>query len=138
MRSPVFFLFWLIGLSCNAGAQKQDVDVNAFEHQITNKDVQILDVRTPDEYAGGHIKNAMLANWVNKDEFTERVKYLDKTKPVLVYCASGGRSSQASQWLASNGFKQVENLTGGFNQWKLENKPFDATTNVTQLTIDQY
>jgi thioredoxin len=55
-----------------------------------------------------------------------------------VYCASGGRSGQAAQWLASNGFTQVENLKGGFNEWKSEKKPFDATANVVQLTIDQY
>src|SRR4051794_23944184 len=138
MKTFVFFLFLLVAFAYNATAQKQDVDPNTFQQHISNTDIQILDVRTPDEYNAGHIKNAMLANWINKDEFTDRVKYLDKTKPVLVYCASGGRSGQAATWLASNGFKQVENLKGGFNEWKLENKPYNAPTNITQLTIDQY
>jgi len=98
----------------------------------------VLDVRTPGEYNSGHIKNALLADWTNKSDFNNGVKYLDKSKPVLVYCASGGRSAQAAQWLAGNGFKQVENLKGGFNEWKFEKKPYDAAANVVQLTIDQY
>lgn len=138
MKSFILFLFAFIIFSCNAPAQKQDVDPNTFQQHMNEANAQILDVRTPDEYNAGHIKNAMLANWMDKETFTDRVKYLDKTKPVLVYCASGGRSSQAAQWFAANGFSVVENLKGGFNEWKIENKPYDAATNVPQLTIDQY
>jgi rhodanese-related sulfurtransferase len=100
--------------------------------------VQLLDVRTSEEYQAGHIRNALLANWMDQNEFTDRVKYLDKDKPVLVYCASGGRSSKAAEWLSSNGFTHVENLTGGFTEWKLENKPVEAASNVPQMTIDEY
>jgi thioredoxin len=137
MNRIAIFIFSILFFGC-ASAQKQDVDVNTFQQHLANSNVQVLDVRTPDEYQSGHIKNAMLANWTSKDEFTDRVKYLDKNKPVLVCCASGGRSSKASQWLADNGFTHVENLKGGFTEWKLKNKPYDANANVAQLTIDQY
>src|SRR4051812_44107470 len=112
MKSFILFVFAFIIFSCNAPAQKQDVDPDIFQQHMNETHAQILDVRTPDEYRAGHIKNAMLANWMDKEIFTDRVKYLDKTKPVLVYCASGGRSSQAAQWLAANGFSLVENLRG--------------------------
>jgi rhodanese-related sulfurtransferase len=134
----ILIVLSVILFSCNAPAQKQDVDASAFEKDLNNNNAQLLDVRTPEEYQAGHIKNALLANWMDQNEFTDRVKYLDKEKPVLVYCASGGRSSKASQWLSSNGFAHVENLTGGFTEWKLENKPVEAASNVPQMTIDEY
>jgi thioredoxin len=137
MKNIILILLGLI-FSFNVVAQKQDVDPNTFQQHISNTNVQVLDVRTPGEYNSGHIKNALLADWTNKSDFNNGVKYLDKSKPVLVYCASGGRSAQAAQWLAGNGFKQVENLKGGFNEWKFEKKPYDAPANVVQLTIDQY
>lgn len=123
----------------HAVAQTKDVDANTFQKEIsTNASVQILDVRTPGEYQNGHIKNAMLADWTNQIEFKDRVQYLDKTKPVLVYCASGGRSSKAAKWLADNGFISVENLTGGFTQWKIENKPVEGAGTEKQITIEEY
>jgi thioredoxin len=124
--------------SCNAPAQNKNVDASTFQQHLSNNDVQLLDVRTMDEYSSGHIKNALLANWMDKEEFTQHVQYLDKEKPVLVYCASGGRSSQAAEWLAENGFKNIENLKGGFIEWRLEKKPVEATGNVAQMTIDDY
>jgi thioredoxin len=134
----IFVVFIVVLFSCNAPAQKQDVDASAFQQHLNNPNVQLLDVRTAEEYQAGHIKNALLANWMDQTEFTDRVKYLDKEKPVLVYCASGGRSSKAAQWLSSNGFTHVENLTGGFTKWKLENKPVEGISNVPQMTIDEY
>src|SRR5438093_1582639 len=128
MKNIILFLFSLIIFSFSAIAQKQDVDPSTFQQHIDNSNVQILDVRTPDEYNSGHIKNAMLADWTNKSDFKNGIKYLDKSKPVLVYCASGGRSGQAAQWLADNDFKHVENLKGGFNEWKLEKKSYEAST----------
>lgn len=135
--STIAFSILLLSVSHKSFAQNKDVDVATFQQHLSTN-IQLLDVRTPDEYNAGHIQNAMLANWMNKQEFTERVKYLDKDKPVLVYCASGGRSGQAAKWLAENGFSHVENLKGGFTEWKLENKPFESASNASQLTIDQY
>ena len=124
--------------SCNAPAQNQNVNAEKFQQHATAPGVQILDVRTTGEYQNGHIKNALQADWLQQDQFKDRVKYLDKSKPVLVYCASGGRSGKAAQWLAQNGFQQIENLEGGFTQWKLENKPVEGMENVVQLTAAEY
>ena len=65
----------------------------------------------------------MLADWTNKAQFEERVKYLDKNKTLLVYCAAGGRSGQAAVWLKEQGFKEVVNLQGGITAWNAAGKP---------------
>lgn len=137
IRITISFCLAFILFSCNAPAQNKNVDVSTFQQHL-NDDVQLLDVRTMGEYSSGHIKNALLANWMDKKEFTQHVQYLDKEKAVLIYCASGSRSGQAAKWLAENGFKNIENLKGGFTEWKLENKPVEAERNVAQMTIDDY
>jgi thioredoxin len=138
VQNAIFFLLTSILFSCSEVAQEKVVDATTFEQHLNSNDVQLLDVRTIDEFNSGHIKNALLANWLNKPEFTERVHYLDKDKPVLVYCASGSRSSEAAKWLESNGFKHVENLKGGFTEWKLENKPVVAVNDIVQITVNDY
>ena len=111
----------LFFLACNSNAQ--NVDANAFEQKINAGGVQVLDVRTAGEYNGSHLKNVMLADWTNKAQFEERVKYLDKNKTLLVYCAAGGRSGQAAVWLKEQGFKEVVNLKGGITAWNAAGKP---------------
>ncbi|MBG9376577.1 thioredoxin [Panacibacter sp. DH6] len=140
MKNIMSLLLAVMLFSCSSNAQQgnKDVDATTFEKDIQKENVQVLDVRTPTEFADGHIKNAMLADWLNQAQFKERVQYLDKSKPVLVYCASGGRSSKASQWLADNGFTTVENLRGGITQWKIENKPVEGTSAQPQITEQDY
>ena len=111
----------LFFLACNSNAQ--NVDANTFEQKINAGGVQVLDVRTAGEYSGSHLKNVMLADWTNKAQFEERVKYLDKNKTLLVYCAAGGRSGQAAVWLKEQGFKEVVNLKGGITAWNAAGKP---------------
>jgi rhodanese-related sulfurtransferase len=111
----------LFFLACNSNAQ--NVDANTFEQKIIAGGVQVLDVRTAGEYSGSHLKNVMLADWTNKAQFAERVKYLDKNKTLLVYCAAGGRSGQAAVWLKEQGFKEVINLQGGITAWNAAGKP---------------
>ena len=80
--------------------------------------VQVLDVRTKEEFATGHLAKAELIPWTDKD-FTERVaKELDSAKPVLVYCRSGRRSAAAAKVLAKLGFADIRNLDGGILAWQ--------------------
>ena len=76
-----------------ACGQQQDLDPNQFQQKIADKGIQLLDVRTIGEYNSGYIKNAFQADWTNQAQFFDRTQHLDKSKPVYVYCASGGRSS---------------------------------------------
>lgn len=139
MRTILFLLLNIVLLSYTSNAQQNnDVDATVFQQHIAKENVQILDVRTTGEYKNGHIKNALLADWTNPDQFKNRVQYLDKSKPVLVYCASGGRSGAAAKWLAQNGFATIENLKGGFTQWKIENKPVEGVAHIPQVTTAEY
>ena len=91
----------------------------------------VLDVRTPGEFAKGHLENAKNYDW-DGSEFQEQVATLDKTKPVFVYCLSGGRSSSAASKMRSDGFKEVYELNGGIMKWRAAN--FLETTNNTTVS----
>lgn len=78
--------------------------------------LQILDVRTAEEFSGQHIDRAVNID-VNSPDFAKQVSRLDKTKPVLVYCLSGGRSKKAAKQLQEMGFKDVVELDGGIIKW---------------------
>jgi rhodanese-related sulfurtransferase len=82
----------------------------------------VLDVRTREEFEGGHLPGARLIPWTDGDFEERAVKELDRGKPVLVYCARGSRSAGASKKLASLGF-QVRDLDGGINAWKRGGHP---------------
>lgn len=79
--------------------------------------VQLIDVRTPREYNAGHIDDALLLDISKRDVFNNGVDALDKNRPVLVYCAVGGRSAAAAKLLADKGFSQIVDLSGGFDAW---------------------
>jgi rhodanese-related sulfurtransferase len=129
----VFILF-----ACNAQTKTASANAEEFEKGIANENTRVLDVRTAGEYNAGHIKNALLADWNNKEQFTERIKYIDKNKPVYVYCLSGGRSAAAADWMKANGFATVINLEGGINAWKKNSKPLEGISNDKQFTLEEY
>lgn len=93
----------------------QNVDVAKAKELIAQK-ITILDVRTPQETSQGKIEGAICIDFYS-DTFAAEVDKLDKTKPILVYCRSGGRSASAGQLLEGKGFSQVYNLLGGYSAW---------------------
>ncbi|MEQ1734508.1 MAG: rhodanese-like domain-containing protein [Bacteroidia bacterium] len=97
--------------------------IKDFEKGIKTPNAQVLDVRTKQEFEGGHLNNALNANFNNIKEFNERTDYLDKEKPLYVYCLSGGRSEGACELLMQKGFTKVYNMQGGISAWKAEQKP---------------
>jgi rhodanese-related sulfurtransferase len=85
--------------------------------------VQILDVRTREEWDQGRLKDAKLAT-VTEDGFLDKAKaLLDPKKPVLVYCRSGRRSALAAEQLRAAGFTPVHDLAGGIVAWEKAGKP---------------
>lgn len=132
-------IFFLVAFGCNSGAQNNaSLNVDEFEKGLSNKDVQLLDVRTAGEFRNGHIKGSLQANWNNQQEFSDRIASLDKNKPVYVYCLSGGRSHAAADWMLENGFKNVVNMNGGLNSWKRNGKPVEGIPDVKQMTMEEY
>jgi thioredoxin len=101
------------------------ITVDEFEKKLTEtEDVQLVDVRTPEEYQEGHLKNARNYN-INGGDFDTELSLLDKTKPVMVYCLAGGRSAEAAEIMEKKGFAEVYNMKGGMLKWNAANKPTD-------------
>lgn len=99
----------------------QDVDVTVFAELIATKKGQILDVRTPEEWQEGTIKEAIKINFFD-DNFAEQIQKLDKNEPVYVYCKSGNRSGKAAKQMEELGFTKIYNLEGGFGAWRSAEK----------------
>lgn len=121
-------------LSCNGQSSKNitDIDTKTFSEKITAKpNAQIIDVRTPQEFASGHIDNAVNIDWLS-DNFVANTQKLDKTKPVFLYCKTSNRSTQAAKKLEELGFATIYNMKGGLLQWDAEglSKPTDRIIGV--------
>lgn len=95
----------------------QNISSDEAKELIDNKEVVVLDVRTPEEYQDGHIPNALL---IPLQELENKLNDLDKDEPYLVVCRSGNRSTQASEILTSNSFAEIYNMTDGMNSWVYE------------------
>jgi rhodanese-related sulfurtransferase len=93
------------------------LNANDFKSQITNKNVQLVDVRTAKEYKSGHIEHAINIDYFQQGNFKTAFEKLDKTKPLYLYCRSGNRSSKAAKLLASMGFNEIYDLQGGIIMW---------------------
>jgi len=127
----------LFFMSCTAQT-KTNLNADEFEKAITKDSVQVLDVRTPGEYASGHIKNTLLANWNDAKEFERRIGFIDKNKPVYVYCLAGGRSAAAAAKMRAMGFENVYELSGGINAWKAASKNLEGAVTAKQMTLEEF
>lgn len=118
-----FFTAWGLGMSsCAQQENISSVDAGKFERAILSDTVQLVDVRTPEEYAEGHIAYAVNNDVQSADFGSKAVATLRKDKPAYVYCRSGKRSMVAAGILAREGFKVV-NLNGGILEWMEAGKP---------------
>jgi len=117
--------------ACGGSSQQAELlTAGQFQSELEKqpKDhMQLIDVRTPEEYAGGHLAGATNVNIKNK-QFEAHLANLDREKPVFVYCLSGGRSAKAATALKDLGFTKVYDLKGGIMAWKQANLPVTTPT----------
>jgi rhodanese-related sulfurtransferase len=142
--SLLFMGFVLIscGQSNTNGAQPvassasngETIPAAKFKQAIASQSVQVLDVRTANEFNGGHISHALQANWMDKTEFADRTQHLDKNQPIYIYCQAGGRSASAQAFLIEKGYKVI-NLEGGMSNWKMNGFPVDGGGNIPQMRM---
>jgi rhodanese-related sulfurtransferase len=99
-----------------SGEQVINLKVNEFAQKIADPAVVILDVRTPAEFASGHIAGAVNVDF-ESGSFDQDIQKLENSKTYAVYCRSGNRSGQATSIMAKNGFSSVFNLDGGVIDW---------------------
>lgn len=86
---------------------------------IAIDEVQLVDVRTPEEFMECHLNSAKNIN-IYAPDFKQKIAQLDKEKPVYLYCRSGKRSAKAAKILQELGFKKVYDLDGGIKLWQEE------------------
>ncbi|GAB2629628.1 thioredoxin domain-containing protein [Emticicia sediminis] len=128
------FAFTIILNSCSTG-QTQNAKINLSAGEFAEKikelpNAPIIDVRTPDEFSGGHLQNAQNID-ISGSGFEQQIEKLDKSKPVFVYCLSGGRSASAASAMRGAGFKEIYELDGGIMKWRGANLP--ETTSLATL-----
>lgn len=142
------FLLSLFIISCqsqnnNTGTGiNETIDINTFETKLKSDNAQLIDVRTPSEFSGGHLKGAKNID-INSGAFETEIKALNKNNPVMVYCLSGGRSAQAADILSAAGFKEVYNMQGGIMKWGNAGKPLDyaessAAPQETGMSVEDF
>jgi thioredoxin len=132
MKSKNFTFFALLFLLISCKGQNKEVsnttseqnavisesiDATVFAEKIkASNTIQLVDVRTPDEFNSKHLQNAVNINF-NDSNFESEITKLDKSKPTYIYCLSGGRSGAALSQMKALGFKEVYNMKGGMMKW---------------------
>lgn len=138
MRSTLYlFLFFAMLWSCNSQTSTavETISPKDFADKISQTpNAQLIDVRTPGEYASDHIGNAQNIDW-NGVSFEADAAKLDKSRPVFVYCKVGGRSANAADKLLQMGFTKVYDLQGGILKWNSANpsKTAGVRTGITEV-----
>ena len=130
IKRAIYLIAMTMCISQASGCNNNDIpSVSApeFEQQIKVDSVQLLDVRTPEEYAEGHIAGAVNID-VQSDDFQPTARQeLSKDSTTLFYCRSGRRSLDAAEILARLGYRVV-NLKGGILDWQASGLPVTTTT----------
>jgi len=121
-----------------AGFAQDAVPADAFEKGMQQPNIQLLDVRTAKEFNTGHLPDALQADFTKKSEFFERIRYIDKSRPVYIYCLSGGRSAAAAKWMRENGYGKVVEMEGGVIAWKQAGKKLSGGDTGPQLSIADF
>jgi thioredoxin len=129
MKNILFLVLGFIVFSCNGQSSKKIETIAALlfsEKMQTSESPQIIDVRTPQEFAADHILNAVNINF-NDGNFIKNIANYDRLKPIFIYCLSGGRSQKAADKLEELGFANIYNLDGGILKWNAMglNQPSD-------------
>ena len=110
----LLILFFIGGLLISC-AEKRQIPITDIS-SVDLENAVLLDVRTPEEFAEGHLEGAVNMDWYQPD-FAEQLKALDQGEKVYVYCKKGGRSAEAAKLMDSLGYDVID-LAGGFYAWK--------------------
>jgi phage shock protein E len=128
----LIMLFIAPAMHCSAAAATQSttnpvtatvkkIPLKEFESMRGKEDAVVLDVRTPKEFAAGHVPGAVNVDWHARD-FAEQVGKLDKSKKYLVHCLGGVRSAAATKKMATLGFDQLFDYSGGWSEYSKAGK----------------
>jgi len=112
-----FILITLALATLSAFAEIKDVSALSIQKLLDTKSAPtILDIRTPEEFKQLHLKNALNVNF-KSENFAQELAKLDKSKPYILHCKSGGRSTKALALMKKLGFTNVLHMKGGIDEW---------------------
>ncbi|OOG77470.1 rhodanese-like domain-containing protein [Algoriphagus sp. A40] len=122
------FVFLLFGASSFAQTAEKDsikvISIEKFEKMADKKTNMVVDVRTPEEVAEGHLAGSLNINFLGEN-FAQEIETLDKKKTYLLYCRTGNKSRKAADLMEKAGFKHVYMLEGGITAWNEAGKPVE-------------
>jgi len=125
MKKHFFLSVLILTIIFSCKSQNEGIqDITIEDLQVVLKNdatIQLVDVRTPEEWEGGVINNSIKVDVTAEGFEKKAIEKLDKSKPVYIYCRSGGRSRIASDILLKKGF-QTYNVLGGYMEWKQKTK----------------
>ncbi len=107
--------------SCNKNNGVETIPAKEFAEVIASPDVQLIDVRSAEEFVEGNIEGSVNISLAGENFCGQVVRTLDKERPVAVYCRGGRQSAEAAEKLDSMGFKVFE-LENGYKEWLKEGK----------------
>ena len=120
MKNLVFlFIMIFFCVNCNSQVALKSITTKELKVLLSKENIQLIDVRTPEEIKEGTIQTAFFANYFDVDFEKVATAQLNKSKPVYLYCRSGNRSGKACKILKEKGFKVI-NVLGGYQQWNSE------------------
>tara|TARA_B110000503_G_scaffold2567_1_gene3412 strand:+ start:438 stop:782 length:345 start_codon:yes stop_codon:yes gene_type:complete len=108
-------------INCNSQVALKAITTKELKVLLSQENIQLMDVRTPEEIKEGAIQTAFFVNYFDVDFENVATAKLNKSKPVYLYCRSGNRSGKACKILKEKGFKVI-NVLGGYKQWNMEKK----------------
>ena len=133
--ATIVFFFTIAGFSQNQNGNI--LSIKSFYEKIKSQDKpQIIDARTPEEFALNHIEGAINFN-LDSENYLNFANALDKLKPVFIYSIRAGRSVALEKELLKNGFKETYSLEGGIGAWIGSGKPFYSNTK-SKLLVTEY
>ncbi|AUS06037.1 rhodanese-like domain-containing protein [Pseudotamlana carrageenivorans] len=120
----LFFISFILG-SCKQMTSDDGVLMAAkqFQMDVSHDFVQLIDVRTPEEFDKGHLEHAINIDF-KSDNFLNNIEKLNSDKPVYIYCRTGKRSTKSVPYFKKAGFKTIYNLKHGFLGWKSSGLPY--------------
>ena len=115
MKKIVLVLLMMVTIATQVWAAEQNILSREAKSLLEkNKNIYLLDVRTPQEYSQGRVAGSVL---IPIGEFERRISEVPKNRTIVVYCAVGSRSKQVASFLAQQGYKDVYNMTDGIVGW---------------------
>lgn len=118
MKHFILVVFFMTLWSCNSSSKGEIHVVSQDEMEVILKrdHVQLIDVRTKEEFIAGSIYDAQNIDFFDED-FDTKVLELDKSKPVILFCQKGGRSAKCAKKMKDLGFTKIYDLDGGYSKW---------------------